>query len=453
MVGKVTDELGDPVAGVEVILSVPGAATEGVGFSRFDTRYRTRTDHNGLYRLDRLPPAKYLVSVAGSSPVIPLRTAAFHPAEIGRGPAAQGYPTTFHPRSLSPETALLVAVGPGERVTADIQVSPVSLGIVRGVTTDSRGPAADVTVCLFPTHAVGGDLEFVHAVARGTSDSQGRFVLGTVPVGDYVVRAWRRSSVLIIGSDPLPKEPSLWATSTVTVAAESPASLVLSMEDGVRFRGYLRFKGNTQPALAELRTLLQPVLSEAFVPSWPTAIDRKLSVRVDNEGGFVTEGVPSGLYQVRLPNHLSTLVDGWHVESVTLGGRPIGWGLIRVDGAELPELEITFSDRPSGLAGAASNAAGQVDSSLVVVVLPADFGRLLAEGRQQPWFVRTSVVADDGSFRLTGLLPGDYLVSAIPETDLLDGPSHEKLQQWSNQSERLTVRASEVQQVTVRSRK
>ena len=77
------------------------------------------------------------------------------------------------------------------------------------------------------------------------------------------------------------------------------------------------------------------------------------------------------------------------------------------------ELVLTYTDRPARLRGEVTAPRGQQSSDYFIVVLPADRS-LWQPGSRRIWHLRT---AQDGSYDVPNLRPGDYLIAALADLD------------------------------------
>jgi 5-hydroxyisourate hydrolase-like protein (transthyretin family) len=218
--GVVTDEHGEPVAGVEVRTI---ALIRIAGRSQLASGSATTTDDRGRYRFSGLLPGRYLVAVpslqasvsaaATVASVNGMTDAQFATQSASRArsitvpildaddgmrialgrhpvpppPDADGqrftYPLTFHPGTPVLEQAIDIDAATGaERTAVDIQLRPLPAGHFRG-RVEGPGQIANLLVRLLTNADLG--LGFETATARTHVD--GTFAFANVPAGDYVI--------------------------------------------------------------------------------------------------------------------------------------------------------------------------------------------------------------------------------------------------------------------------
>ena len=221
--GRVLDEAGDPIVGVDVQVLPRRLAVNGDFDSRSDL---LRTDDRGMYRLVDAAPGDYTALVTSSyvtsgnqmpdvlavlggglsTSGLASRLSATGSFHVGNAeiqpwgplarlvpPPAPGarlrvYPSTFAPDAITPSAARIVSLPPGaEQLDVDIHPRLIETYRVSGRLSAPSGPVSHEIVRLIPD---GGST--VTSVS-GTTDPLGRFtILGVFP-GHYTIaadRAW-----------------------------------------------------------------------------------------------------------------------------------------------------------------------------------------------------------------------------------------------------------------------
>lgn len=458
--GVITDERGEAVAGVTVSLLVRESDAAAGGASR-DTVgpaiSTSVTDVTGAYEFPGLPPGEYLVAVPSAITQLPaslanadaaalelLRTTGSQSLSggmrglgspipmgdvfVGAGSIAgrlpmslrpdgvvAGYATTFFPSATSPVDATSVTLAVGEdRPGVNIRMRAQPLHRVTGRLAGPDGPLAGWSVHLLPAFAAESTLERMFASGTTASTSTGEFSFIGVPAGDYVIKAWRLPSSLVIGTDPLPSEPTLWARVPVTVGNRPVNSVDVIVRAGSAVRGKIVLDGTAAPPPP---ARFQTPFSVAFEPPWTIAFAARLSVRVNQNLEFVTHGLPPGRYAPTLPNQFT--VPGWYFESMTRADRDLMIApLVLEPGVDADGVVITYADRRTSITGTVLDASGRPHARAAVVLFPADY-RTWLDNELPPRAAFETVVADDGTFSLEAR-PGEYMVAAIDESRLGD---------------------------------
>jgi hypothetical protein len=131
--------------------------------------------------------------------------------------------------------------------------------------------------------------------------------------------------------------------------------------------------------------------------------------RVDPSGAFTTMGVPAGKYLLRVspPN-------GWLLRGAMLGGRDLADAAVDLRDVDLDSVVITFTDKPSSLAGTVTTANGNVDPKATVIVFPQD-ASLWTDSGPSPRRLHNTRTGPDGSYSVS-VPAGDYYVVAVSDT-------------------------------------
>jgi hypothetical protein len=128
----------------------------------------------------------------------------------------------------------------------------------------------------------------------------------------------------------------------------------------------------------------------------------------NEDGTFATRGVPPGAYVVRVNR-----IPGWIFKGAFYNGRDISEAAVDMSAQDISGVVLTFTDRPSTIAGTV-HSSGSADPNAVVLAFPAD-SAAWSDAGPIPRRQRAVRVAKDGSFTLTGVVPGDYSIVAVKE--------------------------------------
>jgi len=208
-------------------------------------------------------------------------------------------------------------------------------------------------------------------------------------------------------------DSTLFAGTPITVGNRDVSDMLVTLRRGARVAGRFEFDGTRdRPDAATLMRV--PVTLDRADAMTSMAAAGASSVplpsgRADDTGAFKTPGVAPGHYFVRVGT-----LPGWALKSVLAEGRDISETPLDLQSSDVNDVVITFTDRPTKLAGIVLASNGTPDPDAVVIAIPLD---------QSPWSdygvnprrVRSTHTARDGSYAITALPPGEYSLVAIHE--------------------------------------
>jgi len=411
---------------------------------------RTATDDRGQYRIFGLPPGDYLVIAQPSGLVMGSPTGAndapqTHAAEVSwaeemararlgataapparppRGPTVN-YATVFYPGSPDAALAVAVRVETGEeRLGVDFALSLVSTARVSGTITDSRGqPAGAAPVALVAPDDRSSLAGIAGARPVVSSAADGSFTIPAVAPGRYRLTARAGAGAAV--------EIGLWAAQDIVIDGRDITNVSLQLQQGLSLSGRLAFTSASTPApaaqdLARARIAVTPASVDGAVDA-VAAARSSVAASVGADGAFVVGGLIPGTYRIGLTmpgaRTSATAADAvWSLASITLGGADVTDRAFDLrPGEPMSGLVATFTDRPTELTGTLSGDAGNPSPGFPIVVFSTDRG----EWRRGSRCVAVARPATDGSYRLIGLPPGMYHLTAVVslESSDLDDPS------------------------------
>ncbi len=331
--GRVIDEAGGPVVGVQVVAVPPGGITQ---------LYTAATDDRGAYEISP-PPGKY--RVAAWPPTSVRRTDALLSPRLDGHPTV--YPITFYPGTDSFRSAdEIVAAAGSQRGGLDIRLAPVRAFRIlgRNVALSIDRPAS---ASLIRDDPFGGPAP--QSVTSAGINS-GQFTMDGVPAGDYRLRVLVTPQMPMVTHGvaalrSLPQEPTLWGDVPITVT-DRDVSVDLDLRPGVRLGGSVTFEGGQPPSAEELAQRAI-VLERAGDP------DADLRGLYLSPSAFTTIQVPPGQYLLR-----PLIPQGWHLKGILASGRDVTDAPIDIGDGRSPrrrnhvhETAINHSrNGPAGLA-------------------------------------------------------------------------------------------------------
>jgi len=465
--GVVRDIGGRPVPGVNVRVlklgynAVTGARTLGAP----STGSVSPTDDRGEYRAYGLPPGGYLVAVVptvpsgrGNDDIRQLTAAEVRQAlQAARssGSTAQGRPgqPSLAPSSSSRQDSLTARLNyapifhPG---TTDIgAASPIALGL------SEERIGVDVTIQLVPTAAISGTISsasgalppflsvrlvpagpqtemLAGAGLRGLSAQprpDGTYAFTGVAPGAYTIKA-------IIGygrGAPPPNTPMQWAAADVTVSGQD-LEVPLTLQPGVAINGRVVFEGS-RPTAAELQALSFGLVA----PGSGGQVQSSGGGRVDAEGRFTFAGVTPDAYHFVTTWNAPAARDRWTIKASTANGREAFEAPLRVNPSETVDWTVTYTDKPTSLAGVFQDREGRAATDYYILVFSSDRKYWVPGSRR----VRMTRPATDGAFSVKGLPPGEYFLAALTDLETGEWNDPTLLEELARSSARVTLRDGE----------
>lgn len=374
------------------------------------------------------------------------------------GERAYVYPTQFYPSASAAADATVVTVGSGEeRAGVDLQLHLAPTSRLSGIVRGPEGPMIAALSLVPDTDDLSTDSGL--EVATTFSDSAGRFTFLGVPHGRHQLRAvWVQVPVGSGGSRgapppqtreaaPAPPRPALggftlWSSETVVVGEKDVDDYAVTLRPGFRVSGAATFAGATAPPppdqLRRIVAVFEPADGRPLVS---TTIGRG---QFDEQGNLSSYQLPPGRYFV----HVTGAPTGWTFESATVSGRDMSTVPVLID-RDVVNMTVSFTDRPSSLAGQVHNGSGGLDATATVLIFPADASGWSGYA-MTPRRLRAVRVGRDGHFQTVGLPAGDYLVAAVADEATADWQDPVVLKAVARVATRVELSAGESRSVMLR---
>jgi hypothetical protein len=378
--GRITDETGDPIAGVNVF-AMRSAFFEGRRRLVPAGVGRAETDDTGRYRLSGLYPGTYYI----------LATTRETWTVNSRGTAdVMGFAPTYSPGTTAATDAKRVTVGIGQEILGqDFALIPGRTVKVSGTAFDSHGqPLAGQSVGLsqeFRSAESGGAF---FSAGSGLVSADGTFTIRHVPPGEYALQARANG----------PAAHQEAATVPIFVGAVDVDNVVVVTSAGWSMSGQVITDAGAPPA---------------FAPDRVSVVGRMVVAARNPRQGFgqVKEDWTFSIADIFGAARLSVrLPDEWTVKAIRHEGREIGDAPIEMkSGEQMSGVQIMISDRVTRVAGQVVNGKSAASADGTVIVFSSETEKWFQDSR----FVRAARPDQQGAFDVKGLPPGDYLAVAV----------------------------------------
>ena len=442
--GTIVDEQGEPVFGAEVrafhYVMRSGERTLESGDS-------TLTDDRGGYRIGVLSPGEYVIGIlpreqpSDPSSTSELREAAaviaarakagsdeqalttlkdaldrsrnFEPPE-----SDSSYAPVYFPGSTQIAGATPLLLEPGqERSGVDLQLLLARTAHVSGVVSygDSaplqNAPSIQI-VLVDPDQPAPGMTEHL-----GRPGPDGRFSIGGVPPGQYVVlaRGLRMTPLPETAVTPPPgvntklailAAGQLWAQADVTTDGRNVTDVSLVLQKGMSVSGTLKL----DPSGGSAFDLSRVVLTLNLTPAVSHLNGSTIMAVADTSGRFTLGGIPPGRYRVDVAGFPSV----WRVGSAVFGGHDaLDQSLEVKPGENQSGGIVTLTTRETLLSGQLQDSAGRPTAAYTIIVFPASQQYWTPNSRR----IRATRPSTDGHYAFTNLPAGEYRLVAVTDAD------------------------------------
>ncbi len=356
--GRVVDEDGNPVAGLQVGIEIgdsPIPIPMGAGGV---------TGQDGSFTMKELPAGQYIILV---SPKVPENVKA----------------------EFSEDDLKIVDQDIDSAPSAPVPLSPGATTSV-GTITVRKAPYYRAHVSVAGADCSPNERWTFSARTAKISPEFGRQI--TVPCGSgFLVRNLKPGSYLFTLRTGEPNETAKWALAEVEIRrANVEVSMVMSQAAEIHGR-FIASEGATLPTFQRVGIMMRGRFDSAVGA-------------VDTEGKFTVRnlwGVPHDL-------SVQGLGGRYYVKEIRDNGVVMTDGMVTpVPGAQAQNLEIVLDDRPATITGSVRDGDKPVRKPFVLVVrLPFTVGDPLMNSERPAG-------DDQGRFQISGLAPGEYRVIAL----------------------------------------
>jgi protocatechuate 3,4-dioxygenase beta subunit len=381
--GRVADEDGEPMAGVQVEILRPYYERGKRQLTPFGWR---ETDDRGEYRAHGLAPGRYYLRATyrGEMRMGMVGGFAFS-REAGDTSAEESYAPTYYPGTPDLSMATPVEVRAGEELTGiDFTLLTTRAVRIRGrvVNSITGQPGRGVNLMLVPRSAATRGFSYTNQ--SFVQDPQGEFEIPGVTPGSYSLYAMWWDG-----------DRGYSARAQIEVANSDIEGIQLVIGRGTELRGRVRVEGGELDLSNDLIVSLESAV-EGIVFGGQAG-------RIRKDGTFSLSNVAEGEYFVQI----GLLPEGSYLKSVRMGGEELADGRLVVgEGQAGGNLEIVISAAGGRVEGVVADENGAAVAGALVVLVPEPSRR--AKTR---WY-QTSTTDQYGQFSLKGVEPGEYQLFA-----------------------------------------
>lgn len=343
------------------------------------------------------------------------------------GEPAVSQPATFPDGALDAIGADWLSVKSGDRITGIVlRSNRTKAGRVSGRLVGDTGPVAHTPVFLHAAADLPRTSDF--AAAIGFSDSQGRFALLGVSPGRYRLEALRPSRT----------GPARHASLDVEVSeARSPIVDVTLVQTEViagRLTASEKLVTDLASAQKTITVRVGPVDRVMVRPA-----DMRCPVLADMT--FRCSNLPAGRYA------LDVIAENWFPVELRTAAKFSAWVVDVTQGGI--NVDAVMSNQSTGVYGAVSTSTLQDSQVRTYVAVFPDCTRCEAESDSGRRF-KVQQVGTAGTFRFSGLPPGDYFVASMTSPPPPDWSRSQNIARLSADAVRVTVRPETMAPVTPR---
>jgi len=370
--GKILDEHNEPIRDAQVWLF---ARNTDVGRHVIEARRQFQSDDRGEYHFGHLAPGTYYVAVQAQP-----WYQRYLPEPIRKMPAGQpqpevdpaldvAYPIKYYPGTTESDDAGAIVLRPGDRISADFNLTAVpSLHItLHTVNSDGTHP----TQPNFRQRIFGEPVGFAQPKMVW---GQGETRISGIAPGDYTLNL-----VQFDGQTTTMRAQEV----SLQQSGELDASGAAGLE---HIHGTVKFDGDHPP-------------SNPFLEFRSLNSGSRMGARVDEQGEFSVQPEQAGKYMIALGN-----APGYAIRSISASGGGVSGRTIEFTGSAL-EITIDASQGVGTITGTVIKGDKPVSAAMVVLV-----PQQIAENAT---LFRRDQSDSDGTFTLRDVVPGRYTAIAI----------------------------------------
>lgn len=423
--GRVVDDEGEPVQGIPVMVMQRRFMN---GKRRWMQSNGGSTNDLGEFRIFNLPPGKVIVSAMPNRGRAMAFAGPLVATQFGGEANEQQYVPTYYPNAFDSEQATVIETKPGQTVSnVDIQLR--------------RGTVFRISGRVIDPESQGGPMRFGVSAMRSDDNMRGGEGASTKPDGTFEIRGVRPGTYTLTATtydQRMSAGQRRLGVARLDVSGDVEG-VNIEIKSGFKLSGSVSIQTATTGEKADPKSasvMFAPAEQGMFFGPPP-------QVTVAADGTWSAESVAPGVYRL---NAILRSTDGApsYVAAVTVGGEDYLGREFDLTQGPVGPIRVVLSTNSGTISGTldTSDISSEAASFAVAIPVEAKF-RVVDQ-------VRTSQVAQDGSYSIRGLRPGEYLVFAFDQyqSGALEDP--EIFKQVEQKGVRVKVTAGQASTVQVK---
>lgn len=403
ILGKVTDEDGDPVvfAQVQILRQMYQQ-----GKRRIAPMNGASTNDLGEFRIHSLSPGRYYLSVT------PQTQGMMYGAQPSGKQAESGYATVYYPNALDMSSAAQLEVtGGAEMRGIDFRLQRVRTFAIRGRVLDGRTnrpvrQGVGVQLMRQDVFMMG------RPIGNAVAGQEGAFDMRGVAPGSYTLMAFS-------GDNNRP----LVARLPIEVGNSNIDSVTLTMMPGFAVQGSVKIEGQTDKPLGTLNLALTTREDLHMPMSGGNA-----QVKEDNT--FEIQNIGPALYTVVAYGMLPQA----YLKSATLGEQEVLESGVDLTQGASGTLQLVISMNGGQVEGSVTNGEGKPVNGTTVALIPE------TRRRHLQYLYKQANTDQNGHFSIQGVAPGEYKLFAWDDIEPGAYQDPEFVKQYENAGETVAVK-------------
>lgn len=386
IVVRVTDDLGEPLAGAQIQLQRFQYGQDGerqLTQAPIGMPFMTMTDDRGELRAFGLTPGEYVISANVRNTGAP---------GFANEEARDGFSPTFYPGTVSAAEAQALSIAAGEERAIQFAMTAARLARISGTVVNSEGlPAAGAQLLIMTRQGNSGS-----SYGGGTVAADGTFTISGIAPGEHAINVRPPFRPGDFGGE--------FASMPVSVSGSDITGVRIVTGKGATITGRVVYEGTAKRdgQRAQPRVMVSPVdrSGQSIIPA-----DPRTNGVVEENGNFRVTAASSGRVFFNMVTPPS-----WGVRSITFEGEDIMDRPFDLAGRQsISGVVIRLTDKLTQVSGRVSDGRGQLLRDYVVVIQSAEDKEPVVASR----LTRLARPDTSGRFELRGLRPGRYVATAI----------------------------------------